>query len=140
MVISDFDADKVEVKNRLSDHQTVLISLPDAIELEEMPPRKVYHYGQANWQQMQNELDNINWICLQEGAVEDALDTFYSILENLIDKHVPCSVKEQCRTDLPWFTAKCRLAVQRKHAAEGFDQYNAVAKSCWKSIISIVVI
>ena len=84
---------------------------------------------------MQTELDNTDWTVLQVGSVEGGLDMFYSLLEALIIRHIPCSDKDQSRTDPPWFIAKCKIAIQRNHASEGTDEYAEAAAACQEILL-----
>ena len=130
LVLTHHDKVKVSVHGALADHKSLLIEVPDAVERKIFKPRTVFHYSHANWPEMERILGNKSWQSLYEGSVDDAVAIFYDNLSNLISRYVPCSVKAQSKSNLPWLNDACANAIHAKHAAEGTEAYHESARIC----------
>ena len=72
----------MSVRAKVADHNSVLVTVPDSIELREFPDRRIWCYSNADWAGLKGTLLEIDWQVLYEGTVDDAVNFFYSILDN----------------------------------------------------------
>jgi hypothetical protein len=78
-------------------------------------PTFVYRYYEANFNEINIKLLNINWIELFSGrALEDCVHIFYDILNDLIHKFVPKVPKRTSCSRPPWYTRPLRRLLNEK--------------------------
>ena len=98
-------SNNVEVKARLgpklADHSAILVTVPDVIEVRELPPRVIWQFDDANWEAIRNNITTFDWGVLKEGTVNDALAILVECLETQMQSHVPSKIKEMRKCTLP---------------------------------------
>ena len=52
LVLTDYADVKVTLGPKIADHSALLVTVPDAMESRELPPRRLWHYADANWEAM----------------------------------------------------------------------------------------
>ena len=114
----------------MADHACLLIKVPDAVEVRELPPRKIWHFSAANWPQMKDLASKQSWTFLQSGSVDEMINRFNAFLLDMMEKHVPFSWKSKVKGSLPWLNNVCVAAIATKHAAEGTADYASKATRC----------
>ena len=77
--------------------------------------RSVFNYKRADFGGLRRSLALIPWGLLDGVGVDEAVDTFYSLLNSAIADHVPTVVLR--RRVPPWFDAAVRAALRLKEAA-----------------------
>ena len=130
LVLSNNADIKFKVEGKFSDHACVSVKIPDAMEVRTFAPRLVWKFADANWDAIETRLASIDWNCLLQDSVDDALDFFLDTLDSVMQAHVPHFMKNECRSNFPWVTDECRHAVSVKHAAEGTASYTEAAERC----------
>ena len=58
LVLCNLDEMKIDKTEQISDHRSIYIQVPDAVELRDMGERKVFHYQHADWEKIRRELDS----------------------------------------------------------------------------------
>ena len=77
--------------------------------------RTAYNYKDADFQGLRRALSLINWGMLDCVDVNEAVDTFYELLESALADHIPTvTVRRRCP---PWFDGSVRAALREKEAA-----------------------
>ena len=79
---------------------------------------------------MESKLRDQDWTFLRTEPLDDAVGSFYHILDSNITRFIPQSVKEQTKSSIPWLNDKCRMAIASKHAAEDTERYADAATHC----------
>ena len=121
-----------KVVAKIADHQGIMITIPDALEIRILPHRHVWHYRDADWQAMEKDLRDFDWHILDSGSVDDAIDIFYDKLYATRVAHVPQSHLPWQKSSLPWLNDRCSAAIDAKHTAEGTAGYLAECENCHK--------
>ena len=101
LVLTNDAKTSASVGPKISEHHTLVIRIPDAVEKRNIASRVVWEYKDADWRQISESLENENWSCLQQGSVDDALDYFYNIVDQLMQNHIPQSVRTCQKSTLP---------------------------------------
>ena len=130
LVLTSMDGAKVKLGHKLADHASLLIKVPDAVEVRELPPRKIWQYSKANWPQMKTAILNESWDFLRQGSIDDMMCQFNALLLRMMDMYVPFSWKTKVKGSLPWMNQICVESINAKHAAEGTPAYVAQASAC----------
>ena len=100
------------------------------LEIRTLPPRKIWHYRKADWEQMKSKVAEQSWDFLKQGTIDEMLQSFNNFILDLMEKYVPHSCKTKVKGTLPWLTQTCVSAIASKHAAEGTPTYSTRAAEC----------
>jgi hypothetical protein len=129
-----------------SDHDFLIIDSAIQGETSKKPPRKLYRWNKANWDDMRTETNSFAGKYTAEStgrSVQQNYTAFRTHIQHIIEKFVP-SGWSRSRSDVPWLTAdlkrKCakkrrlyNLARKTKNAAH-WAKYRLLAKSTKKEI------
>ena len=99
-----------------SDHKETISTL--SIPLRRRPVvsrRTVFNYKRADFDGLRRSLSAVPWGFLDDVGVDEAVDTFYDLLESAIADHVPTVTLR--RRLPPWFDGAVRTALRLKEAA-----------------------
>ena len=95
-----------------SDHFLITFSINSITKRKKSAKRKIPNFKKANWDELNNELSDINWTSLLSSHnIETCWSIFKSKLNEICDKHIP---KLTIKSDFqpPWFDSevfvKCR--------------------------------
>ena len=86
-----------KVSNKLSDHDQVNCLITDIFQNENQPeeeyspshPFDKLNFNKANWNEIRENLKNINWNSLNDKEVEDMCSEFETTVINICDKSTP---------------------------------------------------
>ena len=121
---------RIRVLSKIADHCGLLITVPDKLDVKEYKPRDVWIFKEANWIEISRVLQETDWSVLHGGSVNDAVNYFYQVLRNVMHAHIPCVTMPFQKSSVPWLNDKCKLAIARKHAAEGTRLYEQERDKC----------
>ena len=134
LVLTDHEKISYTLGPKIADHHNLIIHVPDSFEERQLGSKHMWHYRDADWLAIEAGLINMNWLCLQEGTIDEATDCFYKALDDLRTAHVPQSTKPFQKSSLPWLNQKCEIAITSKHLAEGSANYSAECKKCRETL------
>ena len=99
----------------ISDHYAITFSITEKVKRKQQVKRLCYNYKRANWKNLNEELELINWkIFLDHHEPEIALQNFKKILFNKVDNHIPkFFIKNEHQP--PWFDSECFTKCKEKH-------------------------
>ena len=80
LVLTDHPQIDVVIGAKIADHSSLLLHVPDSFEERTMGSRHVWHYRDANWEEMEQSLEHTSWSNLLEGSVDDAVQVIYDVL------------------------------------------------------------
>ena len=100
----------------VSDHKETVTTLSVPRGRAAVPTRRTaYNYKRADFGGLRRSLALIPWGLLDGVGVDEAVDTFYQLLESAIADHIPTVVLR--RRVPPWFDGTVRAALRLKEAA-----------------------
>ena len=79
---------------------------------------------------MKHSLICIDWICLHERDIDQAVDLFYRILEDLCHRYIPHEMLKMKKQTHPWIDDECQDAIHEKILLENSPNYTDVCKKC----------
>ena len=100
----------------LSDHNEIVCD----IHVRTRSPPTVnrgtaFNYRRADWNGLRRSLESTPWYVLEHMGLDNAVDTFYDLLDTAIRDHVPIIVLR--RGYPPWFDGELKRALSEKEAA-----------------------
>ena len=87
---------------------------------------------EANWDDLEKQLQNIDWQVLSQGTAQDALTYFLEMLGLCLQKHIPYRKTIQKKSSHPWINSRCEAAIASKNAAEGTSDFEDKRLKCAK--------
>ena len=98
----------------ISDHYAITFSITEKVKRKQQVKRLCYNYKRANWKNLNEELELINWeIFLDHHEPEIAWQNFKKILFNKVDNHIPkFFIKNEHQP--PWFDSECFTKCKEK--------------------------
>ena len=98
----------------ISDHYAITFSITEKVKRKQQVKRLCYNYKRANWKNLNEELELINWeIFLDPHEPEIAWQNFKKILFNKVDNHIPkFFIKNEHQP--PWFDSECFTKCKEK--------------------------
>ena len=99
----------------ISDHYAITFSITEKVKRKQQVKRLCYNYKRANWKNLNEELELINWkIFLGYHEPEIARQNFKKILFNKVDNHIPkFFIKNEHQP--PWFDSECFTKCKEKN-------------------------
>ena len=78
--------------------------------------REVWSYGQADYQGLNDDISNFNWIELFENtdSVNESSDLFTKHYLALSEKYIPRRIITVRTTDKPWFNSEIRKEIRKR--------------------------
>ena len=102
------DVEAIEVPSDISDHKATCISIPFGYELNSSFERTIWQYNKADFELLNQKLEEQSWDCLTEGTIDEACDKFTEIFLSNVKQSIP-QKKITVRTDdKPWFDSELR--------------------------------
>jgi len=92
----------------LSDHKSVLVTLPLPEILEKKVKREVWDLTKADWTNLKKQLQEYDWQPLQHGSAEDALTLFLEVLWLHLVKYIPRREIDTVKRSHPWVNDKTK--------------------------------
>jgi len=80
LAITDIVGSSAQVLPKIADHNAVKVILPFPEIKEQVTTREVWHLKEANWKELEQELQNIDWSPLKNGTAEHAVNYFLDVL------------------------------------------------------------
>lgn len=94
-------------------HPAICLHLPAQVkspQISVLPPKLNYHKG--NYENINLELANIDWRCIENVDINTAVSIFYEIIEAVISNHVP---RKNARSKLPiWYSLELIETIRKK--------------------------
>ena len=115
---------------KIADHSSILVKVPDAVETMNLRSRTIWQFDDVDGHAIERRINCFDWQVLTRGTVDDALEIFTSLLEDLMHAHIPCKTKSVKKSTLPWLNEICYQAIRSKQEAVGLTNYNEVAAQC----------
>ena len=102
------------------------------------------HFSAASYEDINNFLNNINWLCLCDiSCVDVCVSAFYDIISTAIDLYVPMHV-ERSNKYPKWFNSRTRLLINEKKKAhklykltkqdEDYNVFSSLRRECKEAI------
>ena len=130
LVLSSHADIKVKIGPKIADHSSLIMHLADSLEVRRLAPRRVWHYKDANWTAIKDAVRKFDVARLHGCTVDSSVELFQKFLHDLMHAHIPQTRKEMQKATLPWFNARCNLAIVRKHAMEDTPDYAEACRTC----------
>ena len=100
----------------VSDHRETIATLSTPVSRRPVVNRRTaLNYKRADFDGLRRSLSLIPWGLLDDVGADEAVDTFYTLLESAIADHVPTVILR--RRLPPWFDGAVRTALRLKEAA-----------------------
>ena len=96
-----------------SDHTTISLKIKSKVKRKKYSKRDAYNFKRANWDALNADLDNIDWVNELSGDIEHAWDNFKRILNQNVNKSVP-KLRVGGKVEPPWFDAETHQACRKK--------------------------
>ena len=97
-----------------SDHYAITFDLKLKIAREKPVKTQRFNFKKANWDNLNTELNNVNWISVLDCLEPDiAWLRFKDILNSLLHIHIP-KVTVKLNSQPPWFDTECYLKCKEK--------------------------
>ena len=111
------DPESVRILLAIADHFVVLTSLKFPFESFPCLPRSVWCYRSANWQGLNNHLNQLDYKIMYHGYVDGVTNNFTRTLLDIVNMFIKqmtlsCSVSAH-----PWMSDKCRETVANNHSS-----------------------
>ena len=134
LFITDLAECHVFVLPSIADHKTVLAEVP----LPEIQQKSICRYSwkldEANWNDLENELADLDWSNLARGTAEDSLTYFLEILGLCLQKHIPYRKTLHKKKNHPWLNEQCERAILQKNNAEGTSDFQEMQGRCRRTL------
>ena len=130
LFISDMPECRISVLPSIADHCAVLGEVPLLQVSVKTVSRYSWKLGEAKWDDLEVELQSIDWHLLSKGTSEDALTYFLEMLGLCLRKFIPYRKVTEKKQSHPWLNARCENAISKKNAAEGTPEFDAMQKIC----------
>ena len=106
-ILSDHEACK-------SDHYAITFEIKFRIERKKPLKTKSFNFKRANWDQLNNDLNNIDWISFLDCHEPDlAWFKFKQLLNYFLEIHIP-KITVKHNSGPPWFDADCYIKCREK--------------------------
>jgi len=133
LVLTDMsDAASVRILPAIADHSVVLTSFKFSLDTVSCPPRTVWCYRSADWQGLNNYLNQLDYSFMHHGDVDTVTNNFTQTLLDsakmfIKQKTLSCSASAH-----PWMSDRCREALAKKHSSVGTpeSEYRAACEAC----------
>ena len=96
-----------------SDHSTISFRIKSKIKRIKSSKRDAYNFKRANWDALNADLNDIDWVNELSGDIEHAWDNFKRILNQNVNKSVP-KLRVGGKVEPPWFDAETHQACRKK--------------------------
>jgi hypothetical protein len=109
---------KVEVIPGISDHEAVYLESSLRPQNAKKPPRLVYMYGKANYEDMREELVyRENAFCERASgtSVDATWEYFKDIIHSLIQKYIPSRWRTDKKGRKPWINREVRSLITKRN-------------------------
>jgi len=130
LACTDVHKSSAKVMPYLSDHKSVLVTLPLPEILEKNVKREVWDLTKADWTNLKKQLQDYDWQPLKHGSAEDALMLFLEVLWLHLVKYIPRREVDTVKRSHPWVNDRTKKALLEKNLAEGTPNYAAASKKC----------
>ena len=91
-------------------------------------------HNKADWNELEDDLKNIDWSPLMKDTSEDALNYFLEMLWYSLSKHIPYKPIQIKRQSHPWLNERCHNAIKKKNLLEGSDDFKDAQAECGKTL------
>ncbi len=138
LVISDFQSGvtcKVTPGIHDDDHRGVLTKVSVEIPASEPVKRRVYNFKKANWDQLRGSLLAKDWRAILAGTPDDATADMTQVILDIVAEHIPQTWITDKVYAHPWLNDNCRVALERKHAAEGTADFPRHRDECSQTFL-----
>ena len=89
LFLSDLLEIRMKVLPVIADHKAILAHVPLPEISEKTMCRYSWKLDQANWGELEKELEGIDWQMLAQGTAQDAMTYFLEMLSLCLQKHIP---------------------------------------------------
>ena len=129
LVRSDL-ADLIEVLPQISNHHMVLASFDIGIPESLVVHRSVFEYSEANWEALQNEINDFAASPMDRLDVDEAERYFHISLLDMAKRHTPRRDTCEQKSAHPWVNQKCLQAIALQNSKLGTDMFAAACEQC----------
>ena len=129
LVLSDIEA-KCEVMPKIADHNAVLIKVGLSVPEVKHHSRVVWHFCKADWEGLQNELDETDWSILNTASANDGAELLQARILEAAEEWIPRKKKTVKSSSHEWLTDEVVRLVQAKRDAEGTPHELEAAQTC----------
>ena len=75
------------------------------------------NFYRGNYDSMREDLQNVDWGCIDSMNVEDSWNFFINKINNGIEKHVPLKRLNHNKKKQRWINSECLSSIKSKHKA-----------------------
>ena len=127
---------KTKVLTKISDHNTMEISIALNIQAPRVSKRTCWVWKEAQWAKLQSKFKKTDWNIMFDGTTVDCATC------NLVD-HILCVAKQFIplreysftASAHPWLNQNCIDLVAPKHAAENMPNYKQMQEQCTQGLL-----
>ena len=106
LAISDLEG-IVVLLPQISNHNMVLASFDIGIPESLVVRRSVFEYSEANWEALQDEINDFDWSSMDRLDVDEAGRYFYISHLDIVNRHIPRPDICEQTSARPWVNQKC---------------------------------
>ena len=135
LVLSDMgEALSSRVVAPIADHNGVLTKFHFSLETFGCNPRPVWNFRSADWDGLFDFLNSANFGFIEFDNVHTATQKFTDLIlasaaQFISRREIPVE-----KSVHPWMTERCRILVQKKHAAVGTEEYGIACQKCSEAL------
>ena len=130
LVITDVDGVKSKVLPPISDHSLVLAELDLEVPESQKRKRKVWKYGQADWDGLRKYFEQIDWGMIVTGDADTAALSFTDNVLAGARLYIPSKWIEEKKSSHPWLNDRVESMVKRKIDATGTPFARRAIEEC----------
>lgn len=119
LALSNFDVDLISVEksgfvmvDEDKHHPTIQIHIKSSLSYIQERNFRKFNFRKGNYEAIKSELRNIDWNILKDLHVDEAVNEFYNIIEQLISSHILQYVKRKSYP--PWYTNEIKSMLKDK--------------------------
>ena len=135
LAFTDVGEAKAATLAYIADHRVVQVTLKFAVPKNEPVKREVWEYGKADWQRLEEELQEKDWSELRRAGPDEAA---YLLTQCILDHADQCIGRKMVcmpRSSHPWLNDRALAMVQAKTAAEGTAEEKMPQRSAARSFL-----
>ena len=130
LFLSDLPGIRMKVLSAIADHKAILAHVPLPEVTEKTICRYSWKLGQANWKELEKDLQEIDWQILLQGTAQNAMTYLLEMISLCLQEHIPYRKTIQKKSSHPWINERCKEAIAKKNTAEGSADFEAQRKKC----------
>ena len=136
LVLTDQQNITVEVLPEIADHRLVSAKMTLRVPVVETRSRTVWNFRQADWRQLEIDLEGTDWEALCSSAdVDTCVNGIFDSVMSCAESSIPRRQLTERKSTHEWLTPEVTQAVARKKDAAGTASAKSEAEECSRIIL-----